>query len=91
MHRNALSVYWIALSWANQPFSAAHFLATASGQFLRPALRGLCFPGSALTPLGPSHKAAARFGSSSPRFWVPLENAASKSRHFHALFICNVE
>ena len=27
---------------------------------------------------GPSHKAAARFGSSSPRFYVPQENGAEK-------------
>jgi single-strand DNA-binding protein len=28
--------------------------------------------------MGPSHKAAARFGSSSPRFWVPQKNGAEK-------------
>ncbi len=38
-------------------------------------LRVFCFPGSALNPMGPSHKAAARFGSRShsllcaPRKW----------------------
>src|SRR6266849_10944954 len=47
-------------------------------------LRGFCFPGSALTHHHwvPSHKAAARFGSRSPRFWVPQENGARKRRKF---------
>jgi hypothetical protein len=31
-------------------------------------LRGFCFPGSSLKPLGPSQNAAARFRSGSPRF-----------------------
>ncbi len=30
----------------------------------------------------PSHKAAARFGSSSPRFWVPQKNEAEKGEKF---------
>jgi hypothetical protein len=40
-----------------------------------PQLRVFCFPGSSLNPMGPSHKAAARFGSRShsllcaPRKW----------------------
>src|SRR5271163_4834233 len=46
-------------------------------------LRGFCFPGSALTHHWvPSHKAAARFGSRSPRFWVPQKNGAEKGDIF---------
>src|SRR5712664_4880877 len=42
-------------------------------------LRGFCFPGSALTHHWvPSHKAAARFGSSSPRYWVPQKMGQKK-------------
>jgi hypothetical protein len=29
----------------------------------------------------PSHKAAARFGSRSPRFWVPQKNGAEKGEN----------
>jgi hypothetical protein len=32
--------------------------------------------------MGPSHKAAARFGSRSPRFWVPQKNGAEKEDIF---------
>src|SRR6266404_1636264 len=46
-------------------------------------LRGFCFPGSALTHHWvPSHKAAARFGSSSPRFWVPQKMGQKKETFF---------
>lgn len=41
-------------------------------------LRGLYFSGSALNHRVPSHKAAARFGSSSPRFWVPQKMGQKK-------------
>jgi hypothetical protein len=48
---------------------------TAQAIPLRSGLRVFCFPGSGLNPMGPSHKAAARFGSRShsllgaPRKW----------------------
>src|SRR4029077_21074950 len=73
----------------SQPFSAAHFsghcfrLIPASGSFTASA-----FPVPPLHHWVPSHKAAARFGSSSLRFWVPQKNGAEKRRHFHVLFIC---
>ena len=41
-------------------------------------LRVFCFPGSALTQRVPSHKAAARLGSRSPRFWVPQKMGQKK-------------
>jgi len=64
----------LLLSPVSHPFSATHFPGTASGSHscVR-QLRGFCFPGSSLNPMGPSHKAAARFGSLSllcaPRKW----------------------
>jgi hypothetical protein len=70
-------------SSVGQPFSAAHFsghcfrLIPASGSFAASA-----FPVPPLHHWVPSHKAAARFGSRSPRFWVPQENGARKRRKF---------
>ena len=66
----------LLLSPVSHPFSATHFPGTASGSHscVR-QLRGFCFPGSSLNPMGPSHKAAARFGSRNlsllcaPRKW----------------------
>jgi Single-strand binding protein family len=60
-------------------FSAAHFsghcfrLISASCSFASSA-----FPVPPLHHWVPSHKAAARFGSSSPRFWVPQKNGQKK-------------
>jgi single-strand DNA-binding protein len=63
----------------SQPFSTTHFL----GHCFRLIPAPGSFAASAFTVprhnfLGPSHKAAPRFGSSSPRFWVPQENGAEK-------------
>src|SRR5467141_3029945 len=46
------------------PFSATHFLGTASGQFLRPAASRLLLSRFLPNGTGPSHKAPARLGSS---------------------------
>jgi hypothetical protein len=65
-------------TWA---FSATHFpghcfrLIPASCSFASSA-----FPVPPQELWVPSHKAAARFGSRSPRFWVPQENGARKRR-----------
>jgi hypothetical protein len=64
-------------------FSAAHF----SGHCFRLIPASGSFAASAFTvpPLRhwvPSHKAAARFGSSSPRLWVPQKNGAEKGDIF---------
>src|SRR5437899_1334970 len=70
-------------SSVGQPFAAAHFsghcfrLIPASGSFVTSA-----FPVPPLPRWVPSHKAAARFGSSSPRFWVPQKNGAEKGDIF---------
>src|SRR6266478_4009385 len=70
-------------SSAGRPFSATHFLGhcfgliPASGSFASSA-----FPVPPLHHWVPSHKAAARFGSSSPRFWVPQKNGAEKGDIF---------
>jgi len=45
-------------------------------------LRVFCFPGSSLESFGSSQNAAARLGSSSPRFRVPQENGAEKGEKF---------
>jgi hypothetical protein len=72
------------LSSAGQPFSAAHF----SGHCFRLIPASCSFAASAfpVPPLHhhwvPSHKAAARFGSSSPRFWVSQKNGAEKGDMF---------
>src|SRR5258708_1878834 len=61
------------------PFSVAHFpfrLIPASGSFASSA-----FPIPPLHYWVPSHKAAARFGSRSPRFWVPQKNGAEKGEN----------
>src|SRR5712671_6255744 len=64
----------------------AHFsghcfrLIPASGSFAASA-----FPVPPLHHCVPSHKAAARFGSSSLRFWVPQKNGAEKGDIFHVL------
>ena len=69
------------LSPVRRPFSATHFpghcfgLIPASCSFTSSA-----FPVPPQKRWVPSHKAAARFGSSSPRFWVPQENGARKRR-----------
>src|SRR5438445_9005651 len=52
-------------------------LIPASGSFAASA-----FPVPPLHHWVPSHKAAARFGSSSPRFWVPQKNGAEKGDIF---------
>src|SRR5579859_7033304 len=49
-------------------------------------LRGFCFLGSSPNSMGPSQYAAARFGSSSPRFLVPQENGARKRRFKNELY-----
>ncbi len=59
-------------------------------------LRVFCFPGSALTHHWvPSHKAVARFGSSSPRFRVPQKNGAEKGDIFmsylYDLILCPLD
>src|SRR5437879_3637046 len=70
-------------SSAGRPFSATHFLGhcfgliPASGSFASSA-----FPVPPLHHWVPSDKAAARFGSSSPRFWVPQKNGAEKGDIF---------
>ncbi len=66
-----------------QPFSAAHF----SGHCFRLIPASCSFASSAfpVPPLHhrvPSHKAAARLGSRSPRFWVPQKNGAEKGHIF---------
>jgi len=69
------------LSPVRHHFSATHFpghcfrLIPAPGSFASSAF-SVPLPKS----LGPSHKAASRFGSRSPRFWVPQENGARKRR-----------
>jgi hypothetical protein len=52
---------------------------------LRPAASRLLLSRFPPNSAGPSHKAAARFGSRSPRFWVPQENGAEKGDIFHVL------
>src|SRR6266699_6715499 len=67
-------------------FSRSFFWALLQANSCVLQLRVFCFPGSALTHHWvPSHKAAARFGSSSPRFWVPQKNGAEKGDIFHVL------
>ena len=66
-------------SSAGQPFSTAHF----SGHCFRLIPASCSFAASAfpVPPLHhwvPSHKAATRFGSSSPRLWVPQKSGAEK-------------
>jgi hypothetical protein len=74
---------------AGQPFSAAHFsghcfrLIPASHSFAASA-----FPVPPLQHWVPSNKAAACFGSRSPRFWVPQKNETEKGDIFHVLLIC---
>src|SRR3981189_164109 len=66
-------------SSAGRPFSATHFLGHCF--WLIPASGSLpssAFPVPRLRHWVPSNKAAARFGSRSPRFWVPQENGAEK-------------
>src|SRR6516225_9988388 len=70
-------------SSVGQPFSATHF----SGHSFRPIPASGSFAASAfpVPPLHhwvPSHKAAARFGSRSLRFWVPQKNGAEKGDIF---------
>src|SRR5882762_197204 len=66
-------------SSAGRPFSATHFLGhcfgliPASGSFASSA-----FPVPPLRHWVPSHKAAARFGSRSPRFWVSQKMGQKK-------------
>jgi len=49
-------------------------------------LRVFCFPGSSQKSRVSSRNAAARLGSSGPRFGVPQENAAKKEKYH--VFIC---
>src|SRR6266699_4216283 len=68
-------------SSVGQPFSAAHFFwALLQANSCVRQLRSFCFHGSSphTHNMGPSYKAAARFGSRSPRFWVPQKNGAEK-------------
>jgi hypothetical protein len=72
-----------SLCSVSRPFSAEHFLdcfrlIPASGSF---AASAFSVPPSTHHWV-PSHKAAARFGSSSPRFWVPQKNGAEKGDIF---------
>jgi hypothetical protein len=70
-----------ALSSVRHPFSATHFLGHCFG--LIPAscsFASSAFPVPPLPHWVPFHKAATRFGSRSPRFWVPQENGARKRR-----------
>jgi hypothetical protein len=78
-----LKKFYAAVVKRSQPFSAAHF----SGHCFRLIPASCSFAASAfpVPPLHhwvPSHKAAARFGSSSPRFWVPQKNGAEKGDIF---------
>jgi hypothetical protein len=69
-------------------FFTAHFsghcfrLIPASGSFAASA-----FPVPPLHHRVPSHKAATRFGSSSPRFWVPQKNGAEEGDIFMSYLI----
>jgi len=63
-------------------FLPFHFSGHCFRRILASSSFACSVPGSALTPLGPSHKAAARFGSRSPRFWVPQKNGAEKGDIF---------
>src|SRR5207249_10593245 len=81
-----LPVTRFLLSSVGDPFSSPHFpghcfrLIPASGSFAASA-----FPVPPLHHWVPSHKAAARFGSTSPRFWGAPEKWGRKRRHFHVL------
>src|SRR5579859_529836 len=75
-------------SSVGHPYSAAHF----SGHCFRLIPASSSFPASAfpVPPFPhwvPSRKAAARFGSSSPRFWVPQKNGAEKGDIFMS-YLC---
>ena len=59
-------------------FCRSFFWALLQASSCARQLRVFCFPGSSLTPMGPSHKAAACFGSRSPRFWVPQKMGQKK-------------
>ena len=57
----------------------AHFLGHCFGLIPAPgSFVASAFPVPPSTPSGPSQNAAPRFGSRSPRFWVPQENGAEK-------------
>src|SRR6266853_7022336 len=84
-----LPVTRFLLSSVGDPFSSTHFpghcfrLIPASGSFAASA-----FPVPPLHHWVPSHKAAARFESRSPRFCVPQKNWGRKRRYFHVLLQC---
>src|SRR6266700_2124732 len=71
---NTATIYTIANTGA--------MLILASGSFVASA-----FPVPPLHHWVPSHKAATRFGSSSPRFWVPQKNGAEKGDIFMSYFV----
>src|SRR5260370_11118943 len=69
-------------------FSAALFLGTASGQFLRPAASRLLLSRLLPNTTGPSHKAPARFGSSGLSLLGAPEKWGRKRRFKNVLRIC---
>jgi hypothetical protein len=81
----SLSLCTICRAFSRQSvFLPLIFLGTASCSFLRPAASRLLLSRSRPQHHWvPSDKAAARFGSRSPRFWVPQENGARKRRKFN--------
>ena len=64
-------------------FSAAHFLGTASGQFLRPAASRVLLSRFLLNSTGPPIKHPLALGAAASRFRVPQENGARKRRKIH--------
>jgi hypothetical protein len=52
-------------------------------------LRAFCFPGSALNPMGPSHKCSRSLWKQKPLASVCPRKWGRKRRHFHVLLIIN--